>query len=98
MPDRPHYPWPFMLAGTVEQASIAELEASAAVIACTPRGHRADQSAFGVTHPVFEQGPVDLVRLAGEIAQADPRLALDAEESIDLAAATVRTVRLSLEA
>jgi hypothetical protein len=47
--------------------------------------------------PHFSQGPIDLERLAGELAQADDRLHLDGDEALDLAAATVRTVRLALD-
>jgi hypothetical protein len=94
--EHPHFAFPFTLGVLVEQGSVEELEAAAAVIACTPRGHRDDRPAFGVTSPVFEQGPVDTERLADEIAQSDARLALDAEETIDLADATRRLVRLSL--
>jgi hypothetical protein len=97
MADLPHLPWPYQFGQVVEQGSPAELVAAAAVIACTPRGHRDDDPDFGVTAPVFQSGALDLDRLAGEIQQSDPRLAIDAEEFIDLAAATVRTVRVTIE-
>jgi hypothetical protein len=97
MADLPHLPWPYQLGQTVEQETPAELIAAAAVIVCTPRGHRDDVPDFGVTTPVFEQGALDLERLAGEIQQSDPRLAVDAEEILDLAAATTRTVRLAID-
>lgn len=97
MTDLPHLPWPYRLGDVVEQDTDVERLASAAVIVCTPRGHRDDLPAFGVTAPVFEQGPLDLERLAGEISQSDPRLAVDAEEILDLAAATTRTVRVAID-
>jgi hypothetical protein len=51
----------------------------------------------GVTAPVFQQGALDLDRLAGEITQSDSRLSVGAEEVIDLAAATIRTVRVAID-
>jgi hypothetical protein len=97
MADLPHLPWPYQFGQVVEQDSPDELVAAAAVIVCTPRGHRDDDQDFGVTSPVFEQGALDLDRLAGEITQSDPRLSIDAEEILDLAAATIRTVRVAIE-
>lgn len=96
MTDLPHFPWPYRLGVTVEQDSGDELLAAAATITCTPRGHRDDLPDFGITQPVFEQGTVDLERLAGEITSSDPRLSVDADELLDLAAATVRTIRVSV--
>jgi hypothetical protein len=91
----PHYAWPFRLGSVVEQDSTEEHLAAAAVVACTPRGHRADRPGFGVTQQLFAQGPLDLELLADEILASDSRLDVDADELIDLADATVRTVRLS---
>lgn len=105
MPELPHPAWPLAFAtrpdgtvgfATVEQGTDEDRMASAAVIACTPRGHRDDDPTFGVTSPVFAQGPVDADRLAAEIAQSDPRLDLTVGEVLDLANATRRTVRLSV--
>lgn len=94
----PHFDWPlrFGPAGfaLVEQGTDRELEASAAVIASVPRGHRDDDPSFGVTKPVFEQGPLDGARMAGEISQADDRLDLSANEVIDLANAMKRRLTL----
>jgi hypothetical protein len=97
MPDLPHLTWPYQLGMTVDQDTDDELLASAAVIASTRRGPRDDLPGFGVSDPTFSQGPIDLERLAGELAQADDRLHLDGDEAIDLAAATARTVRLALD-
>lgn len=97
MADLPHLPWPYQLGQVVEQGSPSELVSAAAVIVCTPRGHRDDLPDFGVTAPVFQQGALDLDRLAGEITQSDPRLTVDAEEVLDLTAATVRTVRVAID-
>jgi hypothetical protein len=98
MPDTlAHLPWPYQLGETVDQDTDAERLASAAVIVCTPRGHRDDLPDFGVTTPVFQQGNIDLDRLAGEIEQSDPRLAVDADEFLDLTDATVRTVQVVIE-
>lgn len=80
----PHFAWPFRLGVTVEQNSPDELAAAAAVIVCTPRGHRDDDPSFGVTSPLFEQRPVDAERLASEIAQSDPRLQPTAEDIFDV--------------
>jgi hypothetical protein len=97
MDDLPHIAWPYQLGATVEQDTDAEMLAAAAVIACTPRGYRDDLPSFGVTQPVFEQSPLDLDRFAREIGQSDPRLAAEAEELIDLADATARTVRAVID-
>jgi hypothetical protein len=97
MADLPHLPWPYRFGEVVEQDSPDELVAAAAVIVCTPRGHRDDDPDFGVTAPVFQQGALDLDRLAGEITQSDSRLSVGAEEVIDLAAATIRTVRVAID-
>lgn len=97
MDDLPHIAWPYQLGATVDQDSDAERLAAAAVIVCTPRGYRDDLPDFGVTQPVFEQTPLDLERLAGELAASDPRLVADAEELLDLADSATRTVRLAIE-
>jgi hypothetical protein len=96
MADLSHIGWPYQLGVDVEQDTTAELTAAAAAIVCTPRGHRDDDPDFGVTAPVFQQGALDLERLAAEISQSDQRLSIDADEFIDLADATVRIVRLTL--
>lgn len=105
MPDLPHFAWPMRFVtlpdgtvtyATVEQDTEPDLQASAAIIACTPRGWRDDDPTFGVTSPVFSQGPLDTDRLAAEIAQADDRLDIDAEEVLDLADAMNRQVVASV--
>lgn len=97
MADLSHLPWPYVLGADVEQDSPDELRASAAVIACTPRGRRADDESFGVTTPVFEQRPLDAARMAREIAQADPRLQPTAAEVDDIAAdATTATIAVNI--
>lgn len=107
MPDLPHPSWPlrFVTKGdgtvgyaTVEQNSPRDLESSAAIIACTPRGHRHDDPTFGVSQTVFGQGTIDVERLAGEISQADGRLSLTAVETINLAQTMTRTVTLGVDA
>lgn len=107
MPEYAHFGWPLRFetradgsAGyaMVEQDTAQDLECSAAVIMCTPRGHRDDDPAFGVTTPLFQQGTIDVERLAGEITQADPRLDLDVEETINVAAATERTLTMHVAA
>lgn len=94
----PHFDWPLRFTATgyvlVEQGTDRELQASAAVIASVQRGHRDDDPSFGVTRPVFEQGPLDGGRMAAEISQADDRLDLTASEAIDLADAMNRRLTL----
>lgn len=98
MPDQlSHLGWPYLLGVSVEQDSDDELLAAAAVITCTPRGHRDDLPDFGVTQPVFVQGPIDLELLASELVASDPRLTADLDEEIDLTQATVRTVHLAIQ-
>jgi hypothetical protein len=94
MPDLPHLAWPYRLGVTVDQDTPAELLASAAAIACTPRGHRDDLPSFGVGDQTFQQGSIDVERLAAELSQSDERLRAEGEEILDLAATTIRTVRL----
>lgn len=94
-----HFDWPlrFVTGGgfaLVYQGTARELQASAAVIASVPRGHRDDDPSFGVTSPVWQDGPIDHERMAAEITQADDRLALDATEAVDLANAMRRTLTL----
>lgn len=98
MADLSHLPWPYHLGTDVEQLSDEELLASAAVIASTPRGHRDDLPSFGVTSLVFQQEPLDLETFAAELANSDDRLNVDADELLDLAAATVSTVRAAISA
>lgn len=97
MADLSHLAWPYRLGVDVEQLSDGELQGSAAVIACTPRGHRDDDPGFGVTDLTFQQGALDLQAFASELAASDGRLAIDAEEILDLAAATRRTVRALID-
>lgn len=92
MTDLPHLAWPYQLGAVVEQDSIEELKASAAVIACTPRGHRDDDLAFGVTTPLFDQRPLDVDRFARELAQSDPRIQPTVEEVIGLREELTRVV------
>lgn len=79
-----HLAWPFRLGATTVENTTEELKASAAVIACTPRGWRDDDPSFGVTSPLFDSQPVDTQRLAAELPESDPRLAPLVEELIDL--------------
>lgn len=97
MAELSHLAWPYRLGVDVEQLSDGELKGSAAVIACTPRGHRDDDPAFGVTDLTFQQGALDLQTFASELSHSDERLALDAEEILDLANATARTVRALID-
>ena len=85
MPDLPHLPWPYQLGEVVEQDTPAEHQASAAVIACTPRGDRDDDPAVGVTEPIWKSRPVDTERFAREIARSDPRLQPTAREISSIA-------------
>lgn len=94
VPDLPHFAWPYQLGATVEQDTPADRLASAAVITCTPRGHRDDLPDFGISDPTFRQGAIDLEQLAADLTRSDARLRVDAEEILDLAATTVRTVRV----
>lgn len=103
--DLPHFGWPIRLVtnpdGTsgfavVEQDTTPDLLASAAVIACTPRGHRDDDPSFGVTQLVFTQGPVDTGRLAAELQEADPRLDVTADETTQLTNAMVRNLTVNV--
>lgn len=105
MPDSPHYSWPLAFEtqqdgtitfGQVEEGSDAELEASAAVIISTPRGHRDDDPTFGVSPLVF-QGGVDTDRLADELQQADPRLSVEADEVVALIEPWVSVVRAHID-
>lgn len=105
MAELPHFAWPMQFVtlpdggvtyATVEQDTDADLEASAAIIACTPRGWRDDDPTFGVSSPVFEQGPIDTDRLAAELAQADDRLDVDVDEVLDLANAMNRQLAVSV--
>jgi hypothetical protein len=96
MPALLHLAFPYRLGATVEQGSPAELAASALVIARTPRGHHDSMPEFGVTQQVFAQGPIDTERFADELAASDPRLDVDADELLDLAATTIRRVRASI--
>ena len=103
--DLPHYDWPLTFTaqpdGTVgfalvEQDTPDDLQATAALIASVPRGHRDDDPSFGVSDLAFQQGPVDTDLFAAELAQADDRLAdLDATELLDVRDATRRTVRVT---
>lgn len=68
----------------VEQDTDDERKASAAVIAATPRGAHLGDPNFGVTSPLFETAPLDVERLAREIAQSDPRLQLTVNETVDM--------------
>lgn len=97
MADLPHLGWPYRLGAVVEQDSPQELLASAAVIACTPRGQRDDNPAFGVTTPLFEQRPVDTRRLAAEISRSDPRLNPSVEEAAGLRDAMTAQLRVDIE-
>ncbi len=100
-PELPHPAWPLRFErrpdGTVglaavEQDTDVDRESRTAVVLCTPRGHRDDDPSFGVTPLEFQQGPVDLDRLAAEVNQADPGLNVSAREVADLAEATVRQI------
>lgn len=84
MADLPHLAWPFQFGNVVEQDTVEELMASAAVIACTPIGFRADDPSFGITSPMFDTRPLDSERLAKEFAQSDPRLSPDIIEVSDI--------------
>lgn len=68
----------------VAQDSDADRVARAAVVMCTPRGHRDDEPQFGTTSPLFQPGRVDTDRLAAEINQSDPGLDVQATEAIDM--------------
>lgn len=106
MADLPDFAWPLqfqeladgsVVFAEVEQTSTAGHMAAAALIAATPRGRRIDQPGFGVTQLLFQQGPLDVDRLATEISAADPRLDLDADEVLDLADAARRQVSVHVD-
>lgn len=97
-PPLPHYAWPLQFVtnpdGTVgfaanDQDTPEDLEATAAVIVCTPRGWRDDDAQFGITPLIFEPVPVDAQLIADQVVQSDDRLKLTATE----VAGVVDTVR-----
>lgn len=101
MTDLPQFAWPLqfttrpdgaVVLAELEQGTREELQASAAVIAATPRGRRIDDPAFGVSELVFQQGAVDTELLASELQQTDDRLELDVDELLDLSDPAHRTV------
>jgi hypothetical protein len=103
--DLDHPAWPLRFEtrpnGTVTFAAVAqdtdaERKANAAVIAATPRGAHLGDPAFGVTTPLFEAVPLDVERLAREIAQSDPRLDLTVTDTIDLLNAAARTLTVAI--
>lgn len=96
MSSLPHFAWPFQLGATVEQDSFEELQASAAVILCTPRGARQDVPEFGVTTPLFDSAPLNTDRLADEIENSDGRLAADVTDISLLVDATTAILRVDL--
>lgn len=105
MAELPHFAWPMRFTtlpdgsvtyAAVEQDTEPDLLASAAIVACTPKGWRDDDPEFGVTRPVFDQGPIDTSRLAAELAAADDRLDVDVAEVIDLADAMNRQLIASI--
>jgi hypothetical protein len=106
LPDLPHLAWPMRFAprpdgstgvAMCQQDTTEDLLSSAAVIASTPRGHRDDDPTFGVTVPLFAMGDLQPAALGAEIAQADDRLEIDADELIDYAAASTRVIRVSVQ-
>jgi hypothetical protein len=81
----------------VEQSSAQDRMASAAIVTCTPKGHRDDAPNFGVTPLPFQAGLINVERLASEIAQSDPRLEdLSASEITEITDATSRTVKIDV--
>lgn len=105
MPELPHPSWPLRLAvapdgsrafAMAEQDGADDLRSSAAVIVCTPRGHRMDDPNFGTTPLPFDHaGDIDTDRLAAELRQSDGRLDLSPTEILDLADAMRRVVRIT---
>ncbi len=95
-----HYAWPLRFAAAgfalVEQDSIDDLEASAAIIACTPRGHRDDDPSFGVTGLLFQQGYINTDTFASELSASDDRLNVEASEVLDLVNTTVRRIQANI--
>jgi hypothetical protein len=105
VPELPHPAWPMayvpgpdgtVMLATVEQDSPEDLQASAAILVVTPRGHRDDDPGFGTTPLALRGGPIDVDRLAAELAAGDDRLQVDVEETLDLAQATVRHVLINV--
>jgi hypothetical protein len=79
--DLSHLAWPYRLGADVEQLSHEELVASAAVIACTPRGHRDDLPSFGRRPASSSSRALDLERLAAELVYSPTTgCNVDAEE------------------
>jgi hypothetical protein len=96
-----HPAWPLRFTANggfalVDQDSLEDLEASAAIIACTRRGHREDDPSFGVTQLEFQQGDLQLDRFTAELSASDDRLNVDATETIDLAASTIRLIQANI--
>lgn len=101
-PTEPDWPLRFVTAadGSVALAETLQgedraREARAAVVLCTPKGHRDDAPAFGVTTVLWAPGPINTERLAAELNASDLSLDVTAAESYDLADAGRR--RLSVD-
>lgn len=97
MAELSHLPWPYQLGVDVEQDTVEELQASAAVALCTPKGAWVDNPRFGVTSPLFDSKPLDAARMASELRDSDPRLTPTVEEAIDLADATRAVLRVDVK-
>lgn len=80
----------------VAQDSDADRRARAAVVMCTPRGHRDDEPQFGTTSVLFKPGRVDTDRLAAEINQSDPGLDVQATEAMDMYDNTHRIITVTV--
>lgn len=91
-----HLAWPYQLGATVEQDTISELQASAAVALCTPRGTRPDDDTFGVTSALFQTLPLDIDDVARELGESDGRLDASVTDLSTLIDATVARLNVDL--
>ena len=77
MPDRPHFSWPFQLAGNqiavAEQDSDLEVATCIASILSWPLGTRPDKPTFGVQEIDFAQGGPDLPSILRAVQANEPR-------------------------
>lgn len=106
MPDLTQPDWPLAFEtlpdGTVQLAETPQdgpqdRRARAAVVVCTPKGHRFDEPSFGITPLPFQTGAIDTGRLAAEINQSDPGIDAQATEVMDMLDHTHRIVTIAVD-
>jgi hypothetical protein len=100
-PDAPHYDLAFRMVGSsfsaVEQDTLEDVSNNVEAALRYRQGERQDEPTFGTDELVFQEDPVNLEVLVGQILLHEPRAYMVTEQAIDRLEELITHVQLKLK-